>query len=54
MYYHFYFVELFLNFNYIVGVIHKTEILAKLLLSLALLVKNKSTYCLTLVNVHAK
>lgn len=47
-------MELILNFHYIGNITNRTELYAKLLLSLGLLVKNKSTFCLTLISVHAK
>lgn len=54
VYYHFYCVELMLNYEYISNITKKPEMYGKLLLALAMMVKYKSTFCQTLITLNGK
>ena len=54
IFYHYYLVELFVQLNYIKINLGNLELLLKLYYSLALLIKYKSTYCISITSVHYK
>jgi len=54
IYYHFFTLEMFTNFSYIQGLLGKSEMFSKLLFSIASLVKNRSTYCLSMIVMQSK
>ncbi len=54
IYYHYYTVELYTNLPVIRYQLGSIESYGQLLLILAMLVKSKSTYCLSLVSLHNK
>lgn len=54
IYYHYYCLEIFLSFSTITSLTNKPEGIGKLLLSLALFVKNRSTFCMSIVAIHTK
>ena len=53
-YFHFYCVEMNINYSFIQGVMPRPELFAKFLYSLALLVKNRSTYSLSAIVMQSK
>lgn len=53
-YFHFYCVEMKINYSFIQGVMPRPELFAKFLYSLALLVKNRSTYSLSTIIMQSK
>ena len=54
VYYHFFNVEMFTNFLSMQAVIGKSELFMKLLFAMSSLVKNRSTYCLSMIVMHSK
>ena len=54
VYYHFYCLELMNNFKNIQSIIPKFQIFCKLLFGLSMMVKNRRTFCLSMIVMHAK
>lgn len=54
IFYHYYLVELFVQLNYIKLTLGHLELLLRLYYALALLIKYKSTYCISIMNIHYK
>ena len=54
IYYHYYLVELYVQVGYIKSSIGYTELLYRLFYSLSLLIKYKSTYCISIMSIHYK
>jgi hypothetical protein len=54
IYYHYYLVELFVQVNFIKLNVGHVELILRLYYTLALLIKYKSTYCISIMSIHYK
>lgn len=54
IYYHYYLVELYVHAGYIKSSVGHVELLYLLYYSLSLLIKYKSTYCISIMSIHYK
>ena len=54
IFYHYYLVELFVQYSYVKMSLGQVEVLLRLYYSLSLLIKYKSTYCISIMSIHYK
>lgn len=54
IFYHYYLVELFVQLSYIKLTLGHMELVFRLYHALALLIKYKSTYCISILSIHYK